>query len=337
MKEESFHITLTPEQATIITSNRNIYLKTSEYIFQIKIRIFVFEPGSTELTDFFPLGLQIRLNGHHCPLTPRQNSVRPGTIGRRIVSLIDVTRKIQLNPMTPNTFIVNWIPDVNIYVMGIYLVEKLPIDMLLQKLYDKGIRSSGETKNCIINKFGNADPDFATTSYSCSVICSVGRERMQHSAKSTKCNHIQCFDALTFMKLNKNKLIWKCPICNEPFLFDELQIDSYFLEVISSPNLPETCTVIEVLADGTRKVHEEINTTIVLNDSDGENSRTDKQGIENQPTEDNTIVDLNLQAQMQPQQAVTMTIKHSAVDLPMSDIDEPQKKKRIYRELSSTN
>ncbi len=41
------------------------------------------------------------------------------------------------------------------------------------------------------------------------------------------CRHIECFDAITFFKINESKslLNWKCPICNVPASMETLRID----------------------------------------------------------------------------------------------------------------
>lgn len=107
---------------------------------------------------------------------------------------------------------------------------------------------------------------------------------MGFPAKSINCIHLQCFDAYSFISINKGKPIWKCPICYKSCTYNELQIDSYFLEIVSSPYFYPGCEAVEIFSNGTWKPYTELtnninikNTTenketsldiIVLDDSD---------------------------------------------------------------------
>ena len=55
--------------------------------------------------------------------------------------------------------------------------------------------------------------------------------------RATTCKHLQCFDAATFLYMNEKKSTWKCPVCDQPALFEHLSIDGYFLNVINSQKL----------------------------------------------------------------------------------------------------
>lgn len=55
--------------------------------------------------------------------------------------------------------------------------------------------------------------------------------------RATTCKHLQCFDAATFLYMNEKKSSWKCPVCDQPALFEHLTIDGYFLNVINSQKL----------------------------------------------------------------------------------------------------
>lgn len=262
--------------------HREISNGKNEYVYQLQIRICVFQPGSIEITDNLPLELQIRLNNKVCSLPPISDKSKLGTPVRRIFRPIDCTDFVKLNPSISNTITVNWIPDGKTYVLGMCLVKKLTPEKLLEDLYNKKPRSSADTKNDIIQTLDKADPDVSTLSYRFSLICPLGKVKMKIPVKSSKCDHIQCFDASTFILMNEQKPSWTCPTCGQPCLYDDIQIQSYFIEVISSPNLPEKCNEIELLGDGTWKVFEESFEVdnvkkeaidcITLDDSDDENS-----------------------------------------------------------------
>lgn len=282
MKETEFKFTLSPKQATDIAMNRDITNKQNEYVYQLQIRISLYKPGCIEMIDYLPKGLLIRLNKKICPLPLMQ---KPFSENRRKALPINCTSLAKLNPAITNSVLINWMPDENCdYVMAMYLVEKLTSEMLLQKLIEKKPRSTEETKNYIKEKLENLDPDLTTTSYRVSLICPIGKCRVKIPAKSKNCDHLQCFDAKTFILMNEKKPTWMCPTCNQPCLYDDIQIQSYFWEIASNPNIPDDCKEIELFADGTWVLFEENKNpleivadgeeepieTIILDDSDDE-------------------------------------------------------------------
>ncbi|KAF0768912.1 Uncharacterized protein FWK35_00013366 [Aphis craccivora] len=81
--------------------------------------------------------------------------------------------------------------------------------------------------------------------------------RIKIPVKSIHCDHLQCFDASKFILMNEKKPTWMCPIYDNPYLYDDLQIENYFLEIVSSKILKNWSKKIEILADGTWRVFKE--------------------------------------------------------------------------------
>lgn len=50
--------------------------------------------------------------------------------------------------------------------------------------------------------------------------------------------------------MNEKKATWKCPVCDQSALFDNLLIDGYFLDVINSPKLASDENEILLQKDG---------------------------------------------------------------------------------------
>ena len=61
---------------------------------------------------------------------------------------------------------------------------------------------------------------------------------MQLPCRTTTCSHLDCFDASIFIQLNQKKIVWVCPICANPILYEHLALDSYFSQLISSVKIP---------------------------------------------------------------------------------------------------
>lgn len=277
--KRTYTFVLKIEDAHYMSLNRNISTKQKDYDYQVQIRIGQLEATTTEIDDYLPFKLDIQINGSTCALPPIPNTF-PGTVIKRIPKPIDCSNLIKLTPNSSNSIIINWAPDEKEYVVAIYVVKKFTSNYLFKKLLNKEARHFDETKNYIINKLINMDPDLATTSYCFSLMCPLGKMRMNVPAKSIKCDHLQCFDAMIYILMNEKKSTWECPICQKPCLYDDIQIESYFWEVIKDPALTDSCEEIELLADGSWRMYEEKKTAenlkntsdidfVILDDSDG--------------------------------------------------------------------
>ena len=62
---------------------------------------------------------------------------------------------------------------------------------------------------------------------------------MRMPCRSSKCDHLQCFDANFYLMMNEKKDKWMCPVCNNPAPFDTLMLDGFFSEMITSRRLPD--------------------------------------------------------------------------------------------------
>lgn len=270
MRECTFEHTMSVEQATLISMNRDISPGKPEYYgIQYQIRICQLENGVyDEVPDCLPIGLHIRVCNNYCTLPPIVTRDRELSEmkSRRASRPINIAQFMKLCPFTKNVITVNWLPDGKNYALAIFIVKQLSADTLMKKLHDKTPRSSEETKNYIIKKLTNVDPELTTTSsYNFSLVCPLSKVRMKIPAKSIHCDHIQCFDAGTFILMNEKKPQWMCPTCNKSCLYNDIQIDNYFLEIITSPTLSDDINVIEVLADGSWIIPEENKDTKNMN------------------------------------------------------------------------
>ena len=63
--------------------------------------------------------------------------------------------------------------------------------------------------------------------------------RMRMPCRSSKCDHLQCFDANFYLMMNEKKDKWMCPVCNNVAPFDSLMLDGFFSEMITSRRLPD--------------------------------------------------------------------------------------------------
>lgn len=76
------------------------------------------------------------------------------------------------------------------------------------------------------------DPDVVATSTVLSLKCPLSYMRLRTPCRSILCNHIQCFDANSYLLLQQQGPQWICPICNQSAPFENLAIDEYARNIL---------------------------------------------------------------------------------------------------------
>jgi len=266
MSGEPLEIRLPVEYINIVVFHRDVLME-DRFKFQIRIGK-VEDDGTSLITDYLPPGLDIKF-GYSPHKYLYYNSLPPQMYGKKP---IDCTDLLSLDPLVKNMLFVKWTPDHNNYALSMSLVVKYSVDKLIGFLREKEGRSSEETKNFIVKMVADIDQDLITgiPDYCFSLLCPLGKKRMEIPVKSIGCNHLQCFDARIFLSMNEKNPTWECPICNITCLYDELEIQNYFLEIVTSPTLNSDCTDILFISDGTWVECENNKTKIMNSNSDTE-------------------------------------------------------------------
>jgi len=234
--EANFQFTLKPDQATDIASNRDIQVGTKmDYLYQIQLRFCPLEQGKKDIPDEFPPSVQVHVNGKMVQLPNPIPTNKPGVEPKRPPKPVNITPHCKLSPILPNTVQIKWAAEYGKgWVVSINLVLKLTAEDLLNRLKEKGTREPGYTKNLIKKKLSSDDDECATDSLKVSVTCPLGKMRMKTPCRPSTCNHLQCFDAATFLQMNERKPKWDCPVCNSKALYDDILIDGYYYEILDS-------------------------------------------------------------------------------------------------------
>jgi len=233
----SFH--LTPTQAS--DCNRSQYRTTSgrsEFKQQIQLRFSLLET-SCEQDDNFPSSVCVKVNGRLQTLPNPIPTNKPGVEPKRPPKPIDITALCKLSSTVPNFVNVTWAVEVGSgYTISVYYVDKLSSTDLMDELKKKGKRHSDYTRALIKDKLSDKDNEIATTSCKVSLACPLGKMRMTTPCRSSTCDHLQCFDASLYLMMNEKKPKWQCPVCNKTALYEDLLIDGYFTDVLTSKQLP---------------------------------------------------------------------------------------------------
>jgi len=70
-----------------------------------------------------------------------------------------------------------------------------------------------------------------------SLKCPLSTLRIQVPCRSIVCTHNQCFDASSFLELQKQAPTWTCPVCSKSTSFESLQVDQFVPCPINMPCL----------------------------------------------------------------------------------------------------
>ncbi|RUS90490.1 hypothetical protein EGW08_001758 [Elysia chlorotica] len=249
MQETLFVFHLTPQQAQDITMSRDFRPGARcEYTVQVQLRFCLLET-TCEQADTFPSQIQVRVNNKPAALPNVIPTNKPNVEPKRPGRPVDITSLCRLSPTVSNAITVTWASDpARSFCMSIYLVRKLTSDILLTRLKQFGNRHLDHTKALIKEKLAqDPDSEIATTSLRVSLMCPLGKMRMQIPCRASTCTHLQCFDAATFLMMNERKPTWMCPVCDRPCPYEKLIIDGYFVEIFR--NAP-SCNDIIFHEDG---------------------------------------------------------------------------------------
>ncbi|RWS26629.1 E3 SUMO-protein ligase PIAS1-like protein [Leptotrombidium deliense] len=126
-------------------------------------------------------------------------------------------------------------------------VEKVK-EQLEQNQQRNSKRSKENTWDIIHKKKAKFETEIEDTKWIVSLVCPISKTRMRMPCRSSKCDHIQCFDREVFLSIAKKQNHWKCPLCLKPLATSDLRIDTLLEKVIA--NSPATCKQIEFKSDG---------------------------------------------------------------------------------------
>ncbi|XP_023219375.1 E3 SUMO-protein ligase PIAS2-like isoform X1 [Centruroides sculpturatus] len=268
-QENNFQFFFTPKQAGDIAMSRDLRPGAkNDYSVQVQLRFCLLET-SCEQDDNFPPSICVKVNQKMCPLPNPIPTNKPGVEPKRPSRPVNITGLCKLSPTHGNTITVSWASEYGrAYAVAVYLVQRLGSSTLLQRLKASEVRNPDHTKAMIKEKLQH-DPDseIATTSLRGSLICPLGKMRMQIPCRAITCTHLQCFDASLYLQMNEKKPTWICPVCDKPATFKNLVIDGLFMEITTKA--PSDCTEVQFHEDGSwtpllhKKETHVINTSVV--------------------------------------------------------------------------
>ncbi|XP_053205748.1 E3 SUMO-protein ligase PIAS2-like isoform X3 [Panonychus citri] len=251
-QESTFSFHLTPQQANDVSLSRDVNQDgRPEFGVQIQMRFCLLET-SCEQDDNFPPNICVKVNDKICPLPNPLATNKPGVEPKRPSRPVNITQLCRISPTATNQLSLSWASSEYSrgYAVGVFLTRRLIANHLLQRIKSKGVRNCEYTRAMIKEKLAqDPDSEIATMILRGSLLCPLGKMRIQIPCRAMTCTHIQCFDGLLYLQMNEKKPTWVCPVCDKSALFQHLVIDGLFTEIISQA--PVDCTEVQFHEDGT--------------------------------------------------------------------------------------
>ncbi|KAI1368510.1 hypothetical protein F5Y08DRAFT_296007 [Xylaria arbuscula] len=189
----------------------------------------------------FPHQSEIKVNGGDIKANLRGLKGKPGT-----TRPVDITSALRLKPSTYNNSVEFTYALTNKkFYLAAYLCKMVSVTELVAKIQRRKITKATVIQE--INKKAN-DPDVVTTSTVLSLKCPLSYTRLSTPCRSVLCQHIQCFDANSYLQLQEQGPQWLCPICNQPAPFENLAVDEYVKDILA--NTADTMEQVTIEPDG---------------------------------------------------------------------------------------
>ncbi|KAK9475905.1 PINIT domain-containing protein, partial [Lipomyces japonicus] len=249
----------------------------------------------------FPLSMEIRVNQKPVAVNTKGIKNKPGT-----AKPADLTSFLVLQPDFKNTVEVYYAYTSTRYVMTFYLARKRSVLDIVTRIAS-GTHLSKQTVIAQIVKSNSSDDEITATSSVMSLRCPLSFARIQVPIRGLRCNHVQCFDASSYIQLQEQAPVWRCPICNQLTQIENIAVDNYVDEILKTTSADTEA--VEIDPDGTWRPKGNDAIGIDSEDDDSEDDRplADRNGHNNS-------------ARSRSNTSATTTVAQSnVIDLTLSD------------------
>ncbi|RUS85309.1 hypothetical protein EGW08_006910, partial [Elysia chlorotica] len=118
-------------------------------------------------------------------------------------------------------------PSIRSVLQGLLRKRLLPAEHCITKI-------KRNFSNVPPNSGGNGEDGVEQTAIKVPLKCPITYQRINLPARGHDCKHIQCFDLESYLKLNCDKGVWKCPVCKKSALLEGLEIDQYIWGILTN-------------------------------------------------------------------------------------------------------
>lgn len=154
----------------------------------------------------------------------------------------DITTSIRFHGL--NSFKLSFYSQSQTYVLVFKIVRILGEAELVQTL--RHVTKAGVLQSRVGK--GAVDDDIVAGVETVSLKDPYTRCRIATPIRSKHCKHVQCFDGLTFLQLNKTSNKFECPYCYKRLLMDDLIVDGFFEDILL--NTSDSLETVQINLDG---------------------------------------------------------------------------------------
>nr|NP_001071800.1 protein inhibitor of activated STAT [Ciona intestinalis]BAE06643.1 protein inhibitor of activated STAT [Ciona intestinalis] len=262
---KNFTFLLTHHQREVLCKDRvqvqSMIRQSPKNHTQIQLRFCKLET-SCEQPDALPPHLTVKVNNVSVVLPNFIPPTKAGMEPRRPNRPLNITNLCRHSSSGQNTLEVRYSSsDHEEYCVTVNVVKQLFAEDLLQKLKSQPVLSAATTRYRIKEKLKrDLDSDVSTTNLKLSLRCPLGKMRILTPIRGCKCTHIQCFDALLYIRMNERKPTWSCPVCDKLAEFTSLVIDGLFIEILNESDSDE----IDFTDDGNWNSSKNVTETLIV-------------------------------------------------------------------------
>ncbi|KAF9156822.1 SUMO ligase siz1 [Linnemannia schmuckeri] len=199
-------------------------------------------PTSQRMLMEFPDDCYICVNKRTLDWRPHGVKNKPGTF-----TPVDITRFCHLQESGINHVELRYSSASKIFHASLHLVCLINTKTIVDSLIKEKFVSKEATYQALEKKI--KDDDIMELSSTLSLKCPLGVQRIEVPCRSSKCQHLQCFDAFTFLGINERVQRWTCPVCNRIMdSWEEVIVDGYCVDILEST--PKSLKSVNVHPDG---------------------------------------------------------------------------------------
>ncbi|GAA5796224.1 hypothetical protein HPULCUR_001594 [Helicostylum pulchrum] len=221
-QSRAFSFTLTEEDRKLLATNNTVDDRPP---YQIRFYCARFAGRMDKLEVEFPNICELKVNDS---VIPGQNirclKGKPGTVNPPDLSVMS-------KKTAQNNLELIYINSSFPFIASVYIVERTPVQHLIDILKKERILSKEEVLRQLQEV--QEDADIIMESETLSTKCPLAFTRIVTPIRSKSCNHLQCFDASTFLTMNEQTPTWSCPVCYRPIKsWEDLIVDEFFAQML---------------------------------------------------------------------------------------------------------
>lgn len=226
-------------------------LRDTQHLHQLRLFCTTFDhfmasvsPSHQAAPVEFPFTCDARINDHSLNVNLRGNKKHAGR-----VSPPNLNRNghLSMQPGKLNRVELSYANSPARHTMVVALCKITTAEYLTEQLKLRRYRSKEAVMAMMREKA--KDEDIETGASTLKLTCPLTYMRMSIPCRSNTCDHIQCFDALSFYSMNEQSPQWQCPVCSKDIRSEDLHMDGYVEDILR--RVPADCEAVLVESDGT--------------------------------------------------------------------------------------